>query len=351
MPFILMRNDITRVHADAIVNAANTSLLGGGGVDGAIHRAAGPGLLNECRKLGGCRVGEAKITGSYNLASKYVIHTVGPIWRGGTENEEALLYSCYHNSLVLALRNNCKSIAFPLISAGAYGFPKDMAIDIARRAIYEFLRDNEMYVTLVLFDKEAFKISRELRLDIQSYISDKYSEEHYPTAVEKEMAKLNADSDITFESRGAHLDYFRLEKLRRAADALPAPAVPHLVSIENRLKKQDISFSQKLFQLIDNRGLKDPDVYKAANISKAVFSKMRTKQDYHPKKNTVLALAVALRLSLPETDDLLSYAGYTLASNDKTDIIVSYFIEKSIYNVMEINDVLFDYDLTLLGSV
>lgn len=344
MPFILMRNDITKVHADAIVNAANTSLLGGGGVDGAIHRAAGPKLLEECRKLGGCEVGQAKITGSYDLPSKYVIHTVGPIWRGGNENEEGLLYSCYHNSMVLALENNCKSIAFPLISAGAYGFPKDKAIDIARRAIYEFLRDNEMYVTLVLFDKEAFGLSKELELDIQSYIDDKYSEEHYPTEQEKQMARLNACPTKPYDHSISHFDYWHR----------PAPvikAVPTLVSIEDRLKRQDISFQEKLLKIIDERGLKDPEVYKDANISKQVFSKIRSKASYHPKKNTVLALAVALKLSLIETDDLLSYAGYTLARNDKTDIIVSYFIEKGIYKVMEINDVLFEYDLPLLGSV
>lgn len=346
MPFILMRNDITKVHADAIVNAANPSLLGGGGVDGAIHRAAGPRLLEECRKLGGCRVGEAKITQSYDLPSKFVIHTVGPVWRGGGENEEALLYSCYHNSMVLALENDCKSIAFPLISAGAYGFPKDKAIDIARKAIYEFLRDNDMYVTLVLFDREAFRLSKEFQQDIQSYIDDKYSEEHYPTETERQMARLNARSDRPLTDEEIVYNYWH-----RPAYVEVVRTVPPIVSLEDRLQKQDISFSEKLFRIIDSRGLKDPDVYREANVSKQVFSKIRAKSSYHPKKNTVLALAIALRLSLVETDDLLSYAGYTLAKNDKIDIIVSYFIEKGIYKVVSINEVLFEYDLPLLGSV
>lgn len=263
MPFILMRNDITKVHADAIVNAANTSLLGGGGVDGAIHRAAGPKLLEECRKLGGCKVGEAKITQSYDLPSKFVIHTVGPIWRSGNENEEALLYSCYHNSMVLALENDCKSIAFPLISAGAYGFPKDKAIDIARKAIYEFLRDNDMYVTLVLFDREAFRLSKEFQQDIQSYIDDKYSEEHYPTEAEKQMARLNAMPDRHLTNEEISYWYWH-----RPDHVKVVHAVQPIVSLEDRLKKQDISFSEKLFRIIDSRGLKDPEVYREANISK-----------------------------------------------------------------------------------
>lgn len=344
MPFILMRNDITRVHADAIVNAANTSLLGGGGVDGAIHRAAGPKLLEECRKLGGCEVGQAKITGSYDLPSKYVIHTVGPIWRGGNENEEGLLYSCYHNSMVLALENNCKSIAFPLISAGAYGFPKDKAIDIARKAIADFLRDNDMYVTLVLFGREAFRFSQEMKLDIESYIDDKYAEDHYPDEQERLMAKLYANPTKPYDPNAARYDYWhRPEPVKRE--------VPSIVSIEDRLKRQDISFRDKLFKLIDERGLSDPEVYKNANVSKQVFSKIRSNASYTPKKSTVLALAVSLKLSLVETDELLSYAGFTLSRNNRADIIVSYFIEKGIYNYMKINEVLFDYDQPLLGSV
>lgn len=337
MPFILMRNDITKVHADAIVNAANTSLLGGGGVDGAIHRAAGEKLLEECRKLGGCPVGEARVTHGYKMPCKYIIHTVGPIWRSGSKEEEELLYCCYKNSLDLAEIKKCKSVAFPLISAGAYGCPKDKALSVARKAITDYLKDHDMEVILVLFDKNAFSVSKKLKLDIQSYIDDRYSEEHYPSEQEKQQALINAMSTRTFTPGNEHSPLF-------------AAGGVSLSSLERRLEKKDLSFSQKLFQMIDERGLTDPEVYNKANISKQVFSKIR-KANYHPKKNTVLALAVALELTVAETDELLSYAGYTLARNDKVDIIVSYFLEKGVYDIIDINNMLFDFDLTLLGSV
>ena len=335
MPFIMIRNDITKVEADAVVNAANTSLLGGGGVDGAIHKAAGPRLLLECISLHGCKVGEAKATKGYNMPCKYIIHTVGPIWRGGGKEKEEQLYSCYKNSLNLAEINGCKSIAFPLISAGAYGCPKEKAISIAQKAIRDYLRNHDMDVYLVLFDKSAVNVSQKLKLDIQSYIDDKYSEEHYPSEVEKQRARLNAPSTRPYEPEKDEHKFFCITICKE--------------ELLKHIEKPDFSFSDKLFQLIDERGMTDPEVYMRANVSKQVFSKIR-RSGYHPKKNTILALAVALKLSLEETNDLLSYAGYTLSRCDKGDLIVSYYIEHKIFDVDEINVMLLEFDQTLLGS-
>ena len=161
MSFRILKGDITKLKVGAIANAANSSLLGGGGVDGAIHRAAGPKLLEECRTLNGCRTGEAKITDGYNLPSGKVIHTVGPIWHGGSNGEEELLRNCYRNSLKIARENGIESMAFPLISAGVYGYPKKEAIRIAAEEIKKFIEKNDMEVTLVLFDEETYKMAQE----------------------------------------------------------------------------------------------------------------------------------------------------------------------------------------------
>lgn len=153
MPLYIVNNDITKIECDAIVNAANSTLLGGSGVDGAIHKAAGKGLLLECMKLGGCKVGQAKITRAYKLPAKYVIHTVGPKWKGGQKGEKELLKSCYMESLKLAIENNCQSIAFPLISSGVYGYPKEQALEVAVNTIREFLAIHDLLVYIVLFEK------------------------------------------------------------------------------------------------------------------------------------------------------------------------------------------------------
>lgn len=172
MTLTFERNDITKMKVDCIVNAANNTLLGGGGVDGQIHKVAGPKLLKECMGLGGCETGEAKITKGYNLPAKYVIHTVGPIYQDGKHNEENLLTNCYYNSLKIAKENNIKTIAFPLISAGVYGYPKSDAIKVAVNAIKKFGKDNIDYdinVTLVFFGESIFNLAKELFKDVASY--------------------------------------------------------------------------------------------------------------------------------------------------------------------------------------
>ena len=160
MALKFIQEDLTKMKVDAIVNAANASLLGGGGVDGCIHRAAGPGLLAECKTLGGCQTGQAKITGAYKLPCRYVIHTVGPIWHGGGQGERQALCSCYQTSMALAQAYDCKSVAFPLISAGVYGYPKEQAIEVAVETLQACLTQAPRDVYLVLFDREAVRIAR-----------------------------------------------------------------------------------------------------------------------------------------------------------------------------------------------
>ena len=344
MPFNIIRADITTLECDAIVNAANSSLLGGGGVDGAIHRAAGPGLLKECRGLGGCNTGEAKITGAYDLKAKYVIHTVGPVWQGGSRNEEQLLYSCYKNSLKLAKEHSCESIAFPLISSGIYGYPKAEALDVATRAIKEFLESEDMDVTLVVFGREALKISEELYGDVKQYIDDAVTAEAERKEAPRRRAKMNLlgmfGKASMKESAAASMPM---------ADAFAEESCDEL-SIEDYLRQKDESFSQSLLHLIDQSGMTDAQVYRKANIDRKLFSKIRSDVNYRPKKQTVLAFAIALELDLPETQSLLSKAGYTLSESIRFDLIVRYFIEHKRYNIFELNETLFAFDQTLLNQ-
>lgn len=327
MPLHFIRNDITKMPVDAIVNAANESLLGGGGVDGCIHRAAGPELLAECRRLGGCRTGEAKLTGAYRLPCRYVIHTVGPVWRGGGHGEREQLVSCYRASLLLAQEHGCETVAFPLISSGIFGYPKDQALRVAVDTIGAFLLEHDMTVYLVIFDRRAYQISGKLFADIAEYIDDHYVEAHTDPGTERLR-------------RGA----LHREMAAPMCAPMAAPALDDL------LEHLDAGFSETLLRLIDRSGKKDSEVYKKANVDRKLFSKIRNNSNYKPSKPTALAFAIALELDLAETKDLLARAGYALSASSKFDVIVEYFIRQENYDIFAINEALFAFDQSLLGA-
>ena len=334
MPLEIVRNDITKMTVDAIVNAANESLLGGGGVDGAIHYAAGPELLAECKTLGGCKTGKAKITGGYNLPAKYVIHTVGPIYKDGKQGEKALLESCYRESLVLAKVHNCETVAFPLISSGVYGYPKEQALKVAIDVISDFLCDHEMKVYIVIFDKATYKISEKLFSDIAEYIDDNYVDEY--TDYRRESMRMNVPMQ-------ASVGLFE-------ADLCECKAMSADDDLDAKLKQIDESFSQMLLRKIDEKGMTDAECYKKANIDRKLFSKIRSDVNYKPSKPTAIAFAISLELSLDETEDMLKKAGFALSHSNKFDIIIEYFISKGNYNIFEINEALFAFDQSLLGA-
>ena len=329
MPLEIVRNDITKMKVDAIVNAANETLLGGGGVDCCIHRAAGPELLAECRTLGGCKTGDAKITGAYRLPCKYVIHTVGPMWNGGSHGERKLLVSCYRTSLALAKEHGCETVAFPLISSGIFGYPKDQALHVAVDAISEFLAENDMTVYLVIFSRAAYAIGNKLFADIAAYIDDHYVDAHTDSCRER-MRRMGV-----VESR----------MLTACEDA------PMVTSgLDEALAHLDAGFSETLLKLIDRSGKKDAEVYKKANVDRKLFSKIRNNPDYKPSKPTAVAFAIALELNLDETRDLVARAGYALSASSKFDVIIGYFIRQKKYDIFEINEALFAFDQSLLGA-
>ena len=348
MPLQIIRNDITKMHVDAIVNAANTSLLGGGGVDGCIHRAAGPELLAECSTLHGCETGSAKITKGYRLPCKYVIHAVGPRWRDGKHREQELLESCYRTSLNLAKENGCQSVAFPLISSGIYGYPKDQALKVAVDTISTFLLENEMMVYIVIFDRKAYQISGKLFADIAAYIDDRYVDEHTDPRSERlrRMSAFRMEEPMPCESSVCDED--AIEQLIPPVSVAAAPK--KAATLDDALEQIDESFSEMLLRKIDERGMTDAQCYKKANIDRKLFSKIRSDKLYKPSKPTAIAFAIALELSLDETRDMLMKAGFALSHSNKFDIIIEFFISMGNYNVFEINEALFAFDQSLLGA-
>lgn len=335
MPLYIVRQDITKIKADAIINPTNENLVPGGGVDAAIHAAAGGKLAAACAKLGGCEPGQAKVTPGFALDCRYLIHTVGPVWQGGRAGEREILESCYINSLKLADAKRCRTAAFPLISSGANGCPGDQVLKIAMAAIGTFLDTHEMTVYLVVYDKKSYQLSEQLALDITAYIDDNYVEEH-------EFLRLSAGKK-RLNRRGSAAEDF-------CCSAVPVPMVNSACTLEEAVLQIDESFSEMLLRKIDESGMKDSECYKKANIDRKLFSKIRSDKHYKPSKPTVLAFAVALELPLDETREMLMKAGFALSKSNKFDIIIEFFIERGNYNVFEINEALFTFDQPLLGA-
>ena len=394
MPLTVIRNDITKMSVDAIVNAANEQLQAGGGVCGAIFSAAGADRLQRaCDKHAPIKTGEAVITGGFSLPAKYIIHAAGPVYRDGKHNEEALLRSCYKNALDLARAHKCESIAFPLISSGIYGYPKDEALAVATSAIGNWLMEDDMEVSLVVFDKTAFALSTRLLGEVRAFVDEHYVDERnsrfsrelsskwidselYSLSDSDSLASPFPDSDYLSNVQWAAeraaeraAEHFRIEESQqteyaarpmmpkmRPPSAAPISAKKASVDSHKRKKQEDIvvrldePFSVTLLRLIDTKGKTDVEVYKHANLDRKLFSKIRTGKGYMPSKKTAVALAVALELSLSETRDLLERAGFALSRSVVFDVIIEYFISQKRYDVFEINNVLFEYDQPLLGG-
>ena len=344
MPFEIVRNDITKMRVDVIVNTANPRPAIGSGTDAMVHKAAGPKLLEARQKIGSIPVGQAAITPAFNLQANYVIHTVGPVWEGGSAGEEALLRGCYDNSLRLAAEHGCQSIAFPLISTGNYGFPRDKALQIAISAFSAFLLEQEMRIYLVVFDRASYRLSEKLFQGVANYL-----DEHYVDACQ--AAAYNAPKSGrrpgVFRSRSREI-----MESNTVRDVLPsiAPMAAPKASLEELLRQADAGFTETLLRLIDKSGKKDSEIYKKANISKQHFSKIRNNPNYKPTKATALALAIALELDLAQTKDLIGRAGFALTNSSKFDLIIRYFIERGNYNIVEINIALYEFDQSLLGA-
>ena len=345
MPFAIIRNDITNMQVDAIVNSANPYPIVGAGTDSMIHAKAGPKLLEAREKIGNIHTGCAAITPAFNLNAKYVIHTVGPVWNGGTYGEEGFLRKCFENSLSLALEYGCQSIAFPLISTNNYGFPKDLALQIAISVFSAFLLHHDMQIYLVVWDRGSYKLSEKLFHHVACYIDEHYIDSHLQFPSRK---KGNTRFPPGRYSR-KELDCAYACEESFSMPSLAAPQAASL-SLEDMLRNTDAGFTETLLKLIDQAGKKDSEIYKKAALSKQHFSKIRNNPEYRPTKATAIALALALELDVEQTNDLIGRAGYTLSNSSKFDVIIRYFIESHNFNVVEINVALYEFDQPLLGA-
>ena len=347
MPFEIVRNDIANMQVDAIVNPASRRVRINPGADRAIHKKAGPDLLEARRKIGDIAVGDAAVTPAFGLDAKIVIHAPSPIWLDGLKGERGQLVKTYRRCLQLALEHGCESVAFPLMGAGSHGFPKDIALKTALAVFSDFLMEHDMQVYLVVFGEESYKVSSKLVHNVASYI-----DKHYVDAYEQETFGMNARRE-----QAQRYAKYKLSRLQEDAPFLEPTCAVSAATAEAEieddltgfLKKKDASFAVTLVSLIERSGKKNPEVYKKANVDKKLFSKIINNVNYHPNKQTAVAFAIALGLNLEQTKDLIGRAGYALTHASKFDLVIEYFILKKNYNIFEINEVLFELDLPLLG--
>lgn len=329
MPFSIVHSDITQIQVDAIVNPTDSRFSGSGGTDYAIHKAAGPLLGQACGRLGRLQQSELVVTDGYDLPCRYVFHTMGPIWTGGRKNEAALLRACYLNALLKAGEMGLSSIAFPLISSGTFGFPKKQVLSIAAAAIRDYLTvtDGELQVFLCVHDRTSYEISRRIELE-QFLHAAPGMPKSAPAGRRFRRAAMREEADFT------------------CYEALPCEAPQ---SLNDWLKHQDDTFAVTLLKLIDRKHMTEVQCYKRANVSKKTFWKINNDPKYKPSKPTVLAFAIALELSLRETEDLLRTVGFSLSHSNTFDMIIEFYICQGIYDIYEINAALYQFDQVCLG--
>lgn len=357
MPLQIVREDITKMRVDAIVNTTNEEMIGYSGVDLAVHTMAGEELDAECASLAPLGLGQAKISGGYQLPSKYVIHTSGPVWHGGLQGESIILRSCYMESLKLAVKHGCRTVAFPLISAGVYCYPKDQVLKFAIQTITEFLFEHELTVYICVYDRESYTFSQKLFEDIKAFIDDDYVEERDEGFYLDDRARIKntfnrAKRQTGDKSSKKKLDWGQEKGIfADFGEECSAPMSSAMnKTLDEYMQDMDKTFAYKLFDLIDERGMGDVECYKKANVDKKTFSKIKCNpQTYKPSKQTAVAFAIALRLDLDQTQDLLATAGLTLSRSFTFDKIIRYFIQNGNYNIFDINEALFEFDQTLLG--
>lgn len=353
MPFRIIRNDITKMSTDAIVNTANENPTFGAGCDYAVYKAAGMEELLSYRKthIGVVQEGEVFFTPGFQLPAKYIIHAVSPIYIDGNHGEEELLRSCYRKSLALALKMELHSIAFPLISTGSFGYPKEEGLRIAVDEINCFIRNEELLIYLVVFDENATSLGRTLYPRLEAFIDKNYVENkieiEYSRHIDDEYNSINErlrERAIIGDKLLSHSEngYSRTKRSDVSIEIAPMfgeeGGIEHIEKgLEERIRHREDTFQQYLLFLINKKGMENAEVYKRAIIDKKVFSRIKNNPDYHPQKLTALCLCIGAKLNLDESRDLLARAGYALSPSNKMDIIFSFFIENGIYDMIELD--------------